>query len=208
MKQFVLFSLILIFALFVSGCEQESPVEPDILQGNSSDPTLSAEARSFEKASCGKISKLNFTGTETLDAVSDPTRILDPGTVIVKKNKLHVRGFTVLDDLTVTVEGMGTLIGNTKIVINAIWDAETYTGLTWGTFIKIFDGKEAWKGTFRAHRSKISENEWQEDLKFKAYGVGDNKGMKMIGSGELIADMPVPLRFSGPIQGKIIVPVK
>ena len=152
------------------------------------------------------FTKLNFTGTESLDAVSDESRILDPGTVVFKGNKMIITGFTVLDDLTVNVEGMGTMIGNTEIVINAVWDVDTYTGRTFGTFTKIFNGVDAWKGVFKGHRSKISEDEWVENLKFKAVGLGDNEGMIMKGKGSLISPMPIPLVFSGPIEGQIIVP--
>jgi len=206
MKTLISFSLILILVLIISGCDQKSPIEPDKVQVNISDPALSIKSEPKEKTACSKITKLNFTGTETLDAVTDPTRLLDQGSVKVKGNKIHISGFTVLDDLTVTVEGMGTMVGNTKIVINAIWDAKTYSGLTWGTFVKIFNGKDAWKGTFRSHRVKINDQEWKEYLDFTGDGVGDNEGMKMIGSSVLTADMPVPLRFSGPIKGEIIVP--
>ena len=117
-----------------------------------------------------------------------------------------ITGFTVLDDITVDVEGMGVMVGNTKIVINAVWDADTYTGRTFGTFIKIFDGVDSWEGVFNGHRSKIGESEWVENLKFKAVGLGNNEGMTMKGKGSLISPMPIPLIFSGPIKGKIIVP--
>ena len=206
MKNLIVFNLILILGLFISGCDKKGPIESDKAQGNISDQALSAVPGSSEKIECSKITKLNFTGTETLDAVSDPSRLLDPGTVEVKGNKIHISGFTVLDDLTVTVDGMGTMVGNTKIVINAIWDAQTYSGLTWGSFVKIFGGKEAWKGTFRSHRVKINDTEWKEYLDFTGDGVGDNEGMKIVGKDELSADMPVPLRFSGPIKGEIIIP--
>jgi predicted small lipoprotein YifL len=207
MKNLIVFTLVLILGLFISGCDKKGPIEPDKARGNISDQALSAVPGSNEKVECSKITKLSFTGTEDLDAVSDPSRLLDPGTVVVKGDKIHVSGFTVLDDLTVTVEGMGTMVGNTKIVINALWDVQTYSGLTWGTFVKIFGGKEAWKGTFRSHRVKINDIEWKEYLDFEGDGVGDNEGMKMIGSSVLTADMPVPLRFSGPIKGEIIVPL-
>ena len=206
MKSLIALNLVLILGIFISGCDKKGPIEPEKAQGSISDQALSAVPASSEKVECLKITKLNFSGTETLDAVTDPTRLLDQGTVKVKGDKIHISGFTVFDDLTVTVEGMGTMVGNTKIVINAIWDAKTYSGLTWGTFVKIFGGKEAWKGTFRSHRVKISDTEWKEYLDFTGDGVGDNEGMKIVGKDELTADMPVPLRFSGPIKGEIIVP--
>jgi hypothetical protein len=195
MKKFISILLTFILSFLILSCSQDNSVDP--VSPNTDDQSTSLSKR---------FTRLNFTGTESLDAVSDPTRILDPGTVVIKGNKIIITGFTILDDITVNVEGMGSMSGNTKIVINAVWDAETYTGHTFGTFTKIFDGVEAWQGVFNGHRSKIGENEWVENLKFRAVGLGDNEGMTMKGNGSLISPMPIPLIFSGPIEGKIIIP--
>ncbi|GBD90952.1 hypothetical protein BMS3Abin04_01674 [bacterium BMS3Abin04] len=195
MKRFI--SVLSIFTLLflILACSEDNSVEPVSPQADEQSSSLSKF-----------VTRLNFTGTESLDAVSDPSRVLDPGTTLVKRDKIIIKGFTILDDITVNVEGMGSMSGNTKIVLNAVWDINTYTGPTFGTFIKIFNGKEAWKGVFKGHRSKVGENEWEENIKFKALGVGDNEGMVMKGTGLFISPMPVPLIFSGPIKGQIIFP--
>lgn len=195
MKRFISILFTSMLTILMLGCNENNAVDPVSPQADEQSASLSK-----------RFTKLNFTGTESLDAVSDESRILDPGTVVFKGKKIMITGFTVLDDITVDVEGMGVMAGNTKIVINAVWNADTYTGHTFGTFIKIFDGVDAWEGTFNGHRSKISENEWVENLKFKAVGLGDNEGMTMKGKGSLISPMPIPLIFSGPIEGQIIVP--
>lgn len=194
MKRLCSILLAFIFTVLISNCGDDISLEPLASQDDDQSMLLSKH-----------FTKLNFTGTENLDAVSDPSRILDPGTVVLKGKKIIISGFTILDDITVNVEGMGSMSGNTKIVLDAVWDAETYTGHTFGTFTKIFDGIDAWEGTFNGHRSKINENEWVENLKFKAVGVGDNEGMTMKGKGSLVSPMPIPLIFSGPIEGEIYI---
>lgn len=194
MKKFISILSFFVLSVLIYNCSENNSLEPVTPQDSDQSTSLSKH-----------FTKLNFTGTESLDAVSDPSRVLDPGTVVVKGKKLIIKGFTILDDITQNVEGMGSMSGNTKIVINAVWDAETYTGHTFGTFTRIFDGIDAWEGTFNAHRSKVNENEWVENLKFRALGVGDNEGMAMKGKGLLVSPMPIPLVFSGPIEGKIFV---
>jgi len=195
MKRLSSFLLAFIFSVLICSCSEDNSLGPVTTPDDEQSTSLSKH-----------FTKLNFTGTESLDAVSDPSRVLDPGTINFRGNKIIITGFTILDDITVNIEGMGTMVGNTRIVINAVWNKDTYTGHTFGTFTKIFDGVDAWKGTFNAHRSKIGENEWVENLKFKAVGVGENEGCTMKGKGLLKSPMPIPLVFSGPIEGKIIVP--
>lgn len=195
MKRLSSFLLAFILSVLILSCSQDNSVDP-----------VSPNADDQSTALSKHFTKLNFTGTESLDAVSDPTRILDPGTINFRGNKIIITGFTILDDITVNIEGMGTMTGNTRIVINAVWNKDTYTGHTFGTFTKIFDGVEAWQGVFNGHRSKLSENEWVENLKFKAVGVGENEGCTMKGKGLLKSPMPIPLIFSGPIEGQITIP--
>ena len=195
MKRFISILSIFILSVLILSCSQDNTVDP-----------VSPNADDQSTALSKHFTKLNFTGTESIDAVTDPSRILDPGTVEIRGNKIIITGFTILDDITVNIEGMEPMIGNTRIVLNAVWNVDTYTGHSFGTFTKIFNGVDAWEGDFNGHRSKIGENEWVENLKFKAVGLGENEGMTMKGEGSLVSPMPIPLIFSGPIEGKIIIP--
>jgi len=195
MKRFISILLTFILSVLILSCSKDNTVDP-----------VSPNADDQSTVLYKHFTKLNFTGTESIDAVSDPSRILDPGTVEIRGNKIIITGFTILDDITVNIEGMEPMSGNTRIVLNAVWNVDTYTGHSFGTFTKIFNGVDAWQGVFNGHRSKLGENEWVENLKFKAVGLGENEGMTMKGKGSLVSPMPIPLIFSGPIEGKIIIP--
>ncbi|MCD4729785.1 MAG: hypothetical protein K8R74_04230 [Bacteroidales bacterium] len=195
MKRFI--SILSVFTLLflTIGCNEDSWVDPV-------SPAADEQPSSLSKLT----TRLNFTGTESFDAVSDPSCILDPGTVTPMGNKLIIEGFTIMSTATMEVEGMGVSQAQHIIVINAVWDNVTYSGPMKGTYIAEADGKPTWEGVYKGYRSKTGDNEWLGELELKAIGVGDFEGLVMKGTEKIMSDMPMPMRYTGTFEGQIIIP--
>jgi len=195
MKQFI--SILSVFTLLIllPGCSEDNLLEPV-------SPQVDEQSSSLSKLT----TRLNFTGTETFDAVSDPSCILDPGTVTLMGNKLIIEGYTILASATMEVEGMGVSQSQHIIVINAVWDNVTYSGPMKGTYIVETDSKPTWEGVYKGDRSKTGDNEWLGELELKAVGVGDFEGLALKGTEKIISDMPMPMRYTGTMKGQIIIP--
>lgn len=195
MKQFI--SILSVFTLLIllPGCGEDNLLEPV-------SPQVDEQASSLSKLTI----RLNFTGTEIFDAISDPSCILDPGTVTPMGNKLIIEGFTIMSTATMEVEGMGISQSQLIVVINAVWDNVTYSGPMNGTYITEVDGKPTWNGVYKGHRSKIGDNEWLGELELKAVGVGDFEGLALKGTEKILSDMPMPMRYTGTMEGQIIIP--
>jgi hypothetical protein len=198
MKQFISILAIITLLFLIPGCGEENLLEPVSPQ---------ADEQSSSLSNLSKLTiRLNFTGTETFDAVSDPSCILDPGTVTPMGNKLIIEGFTIMTSATMEVEGMGVSQSQLIIVINAVWDNVTYSGPLKGTYVTEVDGKPTWEGVYKGYRSKIGDNEWLGELELKAVGVGDFEGLALKGTEKIISDMPMPMRYTGTMKGQIIIP--
>lgn len=194
MKQSISILSVCIFLFLSIGCNEESWVEP-----------LSPVVE--EQSSLSKLTtRLNFTGTETFDAISDPSCIVDPGTVTQLGNNLVIEGFTIISTTTMDVEGMGVSQSQLVITMNAVWDNVTFSGPMNGTYITEVDGEPKWEGVYKGYRSKIGQNEWLGQLELRAIGVGNFEGLALKGTEKTISDMPVPMRYTGTMKGQIIIP--
>lgn len=195
MKRFISILAVITLLFLTIGCNEDSWVDPV-------SPQVNEQSSSLSKLT----TRLNFTGTEIFDAVSDPSCILDPGTVTLMGNKLIIEGYTILAFATMEVEGMGVSQAQHIIVINAVWDNATYCGPMKGTYIVETNGKPTWEGVYKGDRSKTGDNEWLGELELKAVGVGDFEGLALKGTEKIISDMPMPMRYTGTMEGQIIIP--
>jgi len=196
MKQFISILSFTALLFLLLGCSEDNMVEP---------VSPLADEQSLSLAKPKSVTKLKFTGTETLDAISDPSRVLDPGTVVVKGDKIILKGYTVLADITIQVEGMAEKKGTDKVIMNAVIDTLTFSGHLDGTNLFEIEGKPAWKCVWKGKRSKIGDSKWLADLKFKGIGVEDHEGSTIKGTLKAYSEMPIPLYYSGPMKGKIKV---
>jgi len=187
-----LISILSVFTLLflILGCNEDNIVEP-----------LSPKADEQPSSLSKLTTRLNFTGTETFDAVSDPSRILDPGTVIHSGNKIIIKGMKILTDISMEVEGMGLTKGQIQVIMNGVWDNVTFSGPVAGTF-----ESPVWKGIYRGYRSKIGDKEWLGELKLEAIGIGDFEGLAMKAKEMVSSDLRIPMRYIGTMKGQILVP--
>ena len=195
MKRFISTLSVITLLFLILACSEDNLLEPV-------SPQLDEQPSSLSKLTI----RLYFTGTETFDAVSDPSCILDPGTVTPMEDKLIIKGFTIMSTATMDVEGMGVHQSQLTVIINAVWDNVTFSGPMKGTYITEVDGKPTWNGVYKGYRSKTGENEWLGELELKAVGVGDFEGLVLKGTEKIISDMPIPMRYTGTMKGQIIIP--
>jgi hypothetical protein len=214
MKQFISILSFITLLFLILGCSKDNMVEPVLPQADEQSSSLTKsnsdtkslaeskpDAKCFTKSKF--VKKFTFTGTETLDAISDPSRVLDPGTVVVKGDKIIIKGYTVLADISMQIEGMGEKKGTDKVMMNAVIDTLTFSGHLEGTNVFEIEGKPAWKGVWKGKRTMIGDGKWLADLKFRGIGVEDHEGSTIRGSLKAYSEMPIPLKYSGPMKGLI-----
>ena len=196
MKQFFAILSVVILLFLILSCSEDYLVEPNPPQADENLTSLSK-----------LTTRLNYTGTENFDALSDPSCILDPGNVTPMGNKLIIKGFKISSTVTMQVEGMGVTQSQVILIMNAVWDKNTFSGPMSGTYLVTdIDGNPKWEGVYKGYRNKIGDNEWLGELDLKAFGVGDFEGMVNKATEKTISDMPMPMRYKGTIEGQIMFP--
>ena len=92
------------------------------------------------------------------------------------------------------------------VVFNANLDAN-FEGPAWGTFsIDVDDTEGTWEGTWQGLR--VAEDEiWTAALKVQGKGFGGIvDGLKLMAEDQLLVPTPLPLAYTGTIEGRIIDP--
>lgn len=179
---------------------------------------LAASMAPVEQTSAAE--KIPVSGTETFDPLGllgPPVgQILEPGTVRCPGNeptgdpmqpcppgsRTHIRGFKFISRVESTDS---KLSGDLTAVLNVNFDANT-TGPVWGTFSTALDAGGTWEGTFEGRRRRVGDH-WVIPLHVSGQGTGGVvDGMRFKAVDVITTSFPVPIAYTGIIEGRIINP--
>jgi len=118
-------------------------------------------------------------------------------------SRTHIRDGVVVsriiaDDARVT--------GWMTVEFNANADAN-FEGPSWGTFsIDVDDSDGTWEGTWQGLRV-AEDGYWIATLNVQGKGIGENvDGLKLMAEDQIFVVTPLPIAYTGAIQGRIIDP--
>ena len=124
-------------------------------------------------------------------------------------SRTHTRNFVIVSRVDASDP---ILSGMMTVVLNGNMDANA-EGPVWGTFIIALDSGGTWEGTWQGLRVLVIPEDPEEDpywtatlnVQGKGYG-GMVDGMKMMATDDIFTPTPVPIAYTGFIEGRVIDP--